>query len=231
MGAIQNQVNSLIGQVGILGAGVAHAAGQAKANKLAEQKTQAEIAETAEQKAGAIKNLKNDTIEAAEAIYAHSGDEGRTPGDFDPVVGGKKWSELSSEEKANLSENDINALADEVEKFRQGPLTKERIDRMEKAAEERDTAKADHDKYKKALEEDAGLKPKEFKEKYKMGKTAMRQKLRETNPAKKDRELKKAYAAFEELNDRIEATRTLRFNISAATEKINMLQTKRGGKK
>lgn len=128
-----------------------------------------------------------------------------------------------------MSEQDVNSLADEVEKFRQGPLTEARITRMEKASEERDTAKAENDKYKKALEADAGLKPKEFKEKYGMGKTAMRQKLRDTNPAKKDRELKKAYAAFEELNDRIEATRTLRFNIQAATAKIERLQ--RGGRR
>lgn len=90
MGAIQDKLNSLTASVGVLGAGLSHGISQGKAAEVEKAKVEADIAATEETKTGATKNLRNDTIEAAEAIYAHSGDAGRTPGDFDPVVGGKK---------------------------------------------------------------------------------------------------------------------------------------------
>lgn len=228
MGQIQDKLNQTLAQASIAGGVVKHAVAETKQAKIAEQKKQADIAATEEQQTADKEAYRNDTVEAAIAISAHE--------KFDPVIkDGKTLSQYSSEELSKLDENDVKTLAKAVEDMREGKLTEDRISNIKNAKlqkQEADKTKAEYDALFKANEENRSLKPKEYWEKMGMKKGEVDKKLRQLNPKNRERdaniELKKAYDSFRELNNRIAASRELKFDISAAEAKLNQL---RGGKK
>ena len=135
---------------------------------------------------------KNDTIEAAEAIAAHEPK-------FKAILD-KGGYDLTKE----LTENQIDTLGAEVDKYRSGKLTTDRIQRMEDIRQKKD------------IVEELGKKDKTPEE---IKATMNRQ-------AELNKDLGKAYDAFRELNSRIEASRQLKFNIASAQARIEA----RGGK-
>lgn len=117
--------------------------------------------------------IKNDTIEAAAAISAH-----------EPEF--KKKLEDGNYDLENLSEEQVESLSKEVDAFRSGKLTDDRITRIEEAGEK-------YDKYHDNTIDRI----------YKTGD-----------------QLNKAYESFRELNQRIDASRQLKFNLEAAQARL-----------
>ena len=117
--------------------------------------------------------IKNDTIEAAAAISAHEKDF-------------KDMLKEGGYDLKNLSDEQVTALSKEVDAFRSGKLTNDRIDRMEEAGEK-------YDKYH----------DNKIDRIYKTGD-----------------QLNKAYESFRELNQRIDASRQLKFNLEAAQARL-----------
>ena len=117
--------------------------------------------------------IKNDTIEAAAAISAHE----------------KEFKDKLKEDGydlKNLSDEQVESLSKEVDAFRTGKLTDDRIDRIEEAGE----------KYEKYHDN-------KIDRIYKTGD-----------------QLNKAYESFRELNQRIDASRQLKFNLEAAQARL-----------
>ena len=128
MGAIQNSINQALGTIaGATTLGV-HAIEAQKQSKIAEAKNQADIAATQEQLNAAKLAYKNDTIEAAKAIGAHEADFGEL--DFN----GKKIKDITNEEYSALDDAKVEELAGVVDKFREGKLKQDRIERLEEAS-------------------------------------------------------------------------------------------------
>lgn len=117
--------------------------------------------------------IKNDTIEAAAAISAH-----------EPEF--KKMLKDGNYDLKNLTDEQVDALSKEVDSFRSGKLTDDRIDRMEKAGEKYENY---HDNKIDRI--------------YKTGD-----------------QLNKAYESFRELNQRIDASRQLKFNLESAQARL-----------
>ncbi len=128
---------------------------------------------------------KNDTIEAAEAIAAHEPD-------FKAIL------DKGGYDLKHLNDNQIDKLGAEVDKYRTGKLTTDRIQRMEDIRQ------------KKAIVDDLGKNDKTPED---IAYTNNRQ-------AELNKDLGKAYDAFRELNSRIEASRQLKFNINAAQARL-----------
>lgn len=228
MGAIQNALNQALGAGAGAVVGMAHVSEQKKQREIAEAKNKAEIASTEQEVQAKKFAYKNDTIEAAKAIQAHK--ENNFDPDVETASGTYKLSSLTAEQLNDLDEKGVESLAKAVDEIRGGSMRKERIERMEKRGNKAAEAERKSQEYEKALKDGAALKPSEFKAKYGMGKTAMRAELRQVNPKRANRELKKAYQAFEELSDRQSASRTLKFDIEAAVAKIERLKNV-GGRK
>ena len=117
--------------------------------------------------------IKNDTIEAAAAISAH-----------EPEF--KKRLNEGKYDLKNLSDEQVTELSKEVDAFRSGKLTDDRIDRMQNAGEK-------YDKYHDS----------KIDRIYKTGD-----------------QLNKAYESFRELNQRIDASRQLKFNLESAQARL-----------
>lgn len=199
MGAIQNQINQGLAQASIVSGIVKHAKAEEKQAKIAEEKNKAEIASTQEQLNATKLAYKNDTIEAAKAIGAHES----SFGDMD--FNGKKIKDITSEEYAGLDDAKIDELAGIVDKFREGKLKDDRIKRLEDASNLKETGR--HTIQKAKTIPGKYISNKEYK----------------------NEQLEKAYDSFRELNNRIAASRELKFDIKAAEEKIRNL--KEGGNK
>lgn len=241
MGQIQGQINQLIGQTTIAAGAAKHLSEQSKQTQIQEAKNQAEIAATQEQQAADKEAYKNDTIEASIAIRSHEPE-------FDPEIKGKKMSEyVDAKGKVDndaltkalnsLDEKEVNILADEVYKFRSGKMTEDRIARMTNAKKASEKELKDLQKLDKEAREAAdplssqGKWGRNVVYQEKTGgftRAQMAKKIKEAKGAG-SKYMKKAYEAFRELNNRIAASRELKFDISAAEEKIKRLQ--QGGKK
>ena len=117
--------------------------------------------------------IKNDTIEAAAAISAHEPE-------FKKMLNEGKY------DLKNLSDEQVTELSKEVDAFRSGKLTDDRIDRMQNAGEK-------YDKYHDS----------KIDRIYKTGD-----------------QLNKAYESFRELNQRIDASRQLKFNLESAQARL-----------
>lgn len=118
--------------------------------------------------------IKNDTIEAATAIAAHEPE-------FKKILDEGKY------DLTNLSDEQVDSLTKEVDAFRSGKLTEDRIANMKEAGE-------NYDKYH----------DNKIDRIYKTGD-----------------QLKKAYESFRELNQRIDASRQLKFNLEAAKARLS----------
>ena len=197
MGAIQNQINQGLAQASIGLGIVKHAKAEEKQAKLAEEKNKAEIASTQEQLNATKLAYKNDTIEAAKAIGAHEPEFG------DMDFNGKKIKDITSEEYAGLDDAKIGELGEIVDKFREGKLKDDRIKRLEDASNLKETGR--HTVQRAKTIPGKYISNKEYK----------------------NQQLEKAYDSFRELNNRIAASRELKFDIKAAEEKIRKL--KEGG--
>lgn len=156
MGTIQSSVNAMLGTV---------AAGAAAGKHIKQQQLNIEAANAADQEIVETTKaaIKNDTIEATAAIAAHEPEFAEKVKDYD---------------LQNLDEDEVNELREEVEAFREGKLTEDRIQRIKDASE-----------YKGAKSVRKGM-------------------------------LNKAYDAFRELNDRISASRQLKFNLESAQARL-----------
>lgn len=117
--------------------------------------------------------IKNDTIEAAAAISAH-----------EPEF--KKKLDDGKYDLNNLSDEQVTALSKEVDSFRSGKLTEDRINNIREAGE----------KYEKYHDN-------KIDRIYKTGD-----------------QLNKAYESFRELNQRIDASRQLKFNLESAQARL-----------
>lgn len=156
MGTIQSSVNAMLGTV---------AAGAAAGKHIKQQQLNIEAANAADQEVVETTKaaIKNDTIEAAEAIAAH--EEGFK-------------NKIQDYNLSDLDDDEVNELAEEVEAFREGKLTDDRIQRIKDASE-----------YTGAKNVRKGM-------------------------------LNKAYDAFRELNQRIAASRQLKFNLESAQARL-----------
>lgn len=247
----QTWTQSLGAITGAIGLG-AHAIETQKQTAIAKQGKQAEIASLEEKLAANKAAYKNDTIEAAIAIRSHESE-------FDPEIKGKKMSEyVKVDEKGkpvldkngktvadtdaltkalnSLDEKEVNTLAGNVEKFRTGKMTEDRIARMVNAKKisEQDL------KNLQKLDKEARKVADPLSSQGKWGRNVVYQEktggFTRAQMAKKIREakgagnkyLKKSYQAFEELNDRLAASSALKFDISAAEKGLEQLK---GGKK
>lgn len=197
MGAIQNSINSMIGTIG---------SAAAIGSYLKEQDTKRaeEVAVAENALKSNLSQYKFDTIEAAAAIKAHEPEFAEQIKDYD---------------LKNLKDEQVQELADKVEAFRTGKMTADRVERIEKAAEA----------YNK------GIKPNEISTEFdKAGKESYRDttngqfisKQTKEYADQRKTELDHAYDAERELNQRLEASRTLKFNIEKAKATIK----ERGGK-
>lgn len=117
--------------------------------------------------------IKNDTIEAATAIAAHEPE-------FKKILDEGKY------DLTNLTDEQVDKLTQEVEAFRTGKMTEDRITNMKEAGERFDKY---HDKKVDKI--------------YKTGD-----------------QLKRAYERFRELNQRIDASRQLKFNLESAQARL-----------
>ena len=228
MGAIQNQINQGLAQASIVGGIVKHAQVQEKQAKLAEEKTKAEIASTQEQLNATKLAYKNDTIEAAKAIGAHES----TFGDID--FNGKKIKDITSEEYAGLDDAKIGELAGIVDSFREGKLKDDRIKKLEDASNLKETGRHTIQRAKtipgeRLWRQSINVKTGQVVDLYKDTPAKHVPGKYIDNKEFKNQQLEKAYKSFRELNDRIAASRELKFNIKAAEEKIRNLQE--GGNK
>lgn len=166
MGTIQNSVNTMLGTA----AGAAAAGKHLKQQQLSIDAANAADKEIVDTTKAAI---KNDTIEAAAAIAAHEPE-------FKAIL------KEGGYDLTKLSDDQVDSLTKEVEAFRTGKLTKDRITNMKEAGER-------YDKYH----------DNQIDRIYKTGD-----------------QLKKAYEAFRELNQRIDASRQLKFNLEAAQARL-----------
>ena len=194
MGVIQNSVNQALGT-----AAAAATLGKHIQNQELEKETK--LAENAAEFTRKGAAFKNDTIEAATAISAHEPT-------FSAKVGDKNFKDMSAEELNKMTDEQVEKLAIDVDAFRSGKMTQDRIDRMGKAGEELKAANALKDDYV------------EFK-----GGEAI---TKEDKIAEANKHLEKAYEASRELNARIDASRKLKFDIETARKNIATLK---GGKK
>lgn len=173
-----NQVMGLLG-----GAAAASTMSQSvKEQKIAREAANAQDIETIAANKDAY---KSDTIEAAEAIAAHEPD-------FKAIL------DKGGYDLKKLSDDQVDQLGAEVDKYRSGKLTTDRIQRMEDIRQ------------KKAIVDELGKNDKTPED---ITYTANRQ-------AELNKDLGKAYDAFRELNSRIEASRQLKFNIDAAQARL-----------
>lgn len=117
--------------------------------------------------------IKNDTIEAATAIAAHEPE-------FKKILDEGKY------DLTKLTDEQVDKLTQEVEAFRTGKMTKDRITNMKEAGER-------YDKYH----------DNQIDRIYKTGD-----------------QLKRAYERFRELNQRIDASRQLKFNLESAQARL-----------
>lgn len=164
--SIQGNINGMLGTV----------AGAAAAGKhINNQTKQIEAANAQDmQIVDATKTaIKNDTIEAATAIAAHEPE-------FKDIL------DKGGYDLNNLSDEQVDSLTKEVDAFRSGKLTNDRIANMKEAGE-------NYDKYH----------DNKIDRIYKTGD-----------------QLKKAYESFRELNQRIDASRQLKFNLEAAQARL-----------
>jgi len=227
MGAIQNSINQALGTIaGATTLGV-HAIEAQKQSKIAEAKNQAEIAATQEQLNAAKLAYKNDTIEAAKAIGAHEADFGEL--DFN----GKKIKDITNEEYAALDDAKVEELAGVVDKFRESKLKQDRIDRLEEASNLPETGRHTVKRAKtipgqRVWRQSINVKTGKVEDLYRDIPAKHIPGKYISNKDYKNQQLEKSYEAFRELNDRIAASRELKFDIKAATEKIKRLQ--QGGK-
>lgn len=172
MGPIQSEINATISTA--LGAAVG-------AKHLQQQKKQIEAANAQDEQIiqSTQSAIKNDTIEAATAISAHEPE-------FKAIL------DKGGYDLKNLSDEQVTKLTQEVDAFRAGKLTEDRIANMKEAGER-------YEKY-------------------------------HDNPIdriyKTGDQLNKAYESFRELNQRIDASRQLKFNLESAQARIKA----RGGK-
>lgn len=211
-----------------------------KQTAIAKQGKQAEIASLEEKQTADKAAYKNDTIEAALAIRAHESE-------FDPQVGGKKMSEyVKKNDKGEtvvdndalskaldaLSPKEIDDLADEVRKEREGKLTTDRVANMNKWGSEASKLPGLEEKNREARKVADPLTLKGGRNIVYQNMTGgftrkqMAGQIHDAQMANKY--LKKSYQAFRELNDRIAASRDLKFDISAAEKRLEQLK---GGKK
>lgn len=227
MGAIQNSINQALGTIaGATTLGV-HAIEAQKQSKIAEAKNQADIAATQEQLNAAKLAYKNDTIEAAKAIGAHEADFGEL--DFN----GKKIKDITNEEYSALDDAKVEELAGVVDKFREGKLKQDRIERLEEASNLPETGRHTVKRAKtiqgqRVWRQSINVKTGKVEDLYRDIPAKHIPGKYISNKDYKNQQLEKSYDAFRELNDRIAASRELKFDISAATEKIKRLQ--QGGK-
>lgn len=161
--------NQAIGTLGSV------AAVSAMSQSVSEQKKVNEAANAADKEI--VKStktaIKNDTIEAAAAISAHEPE-------FKDIL------DKGGYDLNNLSDEQVDKLTKEVDAFRSGKLTQDRIANMKEAGE-------NYQKYH----------DNKIDRIYKTGD-----------------QLKKAYDSFRELNQRIEASRKLKFNLEAAQARL-----------
>ena len=227
MGAIQNSINQALGTIaGATTLGV-HAIEAQKQSKIAEAKNQADIAATQEQLNAAKLAYKNDTIEAAKAIGAHEADFGEL--DFN----GKKIKDITNEEYSALDDAKVEELAGVVDKFREGKLKQDRIERLEEASNLPETGRHTVKRAKtiqgqRVWRQSINVKTGKVEDLYRDIPAKHIPGKYISNKDYKNQQLEKSYDAFRELNDRIAASRELKFDINAATEKIKRLQ--QGGK-
>lgn len=226
MGAIQNQINQGLAQASIVGGIVKHAKAEEKQAKLAEEKTKAEIASTQEQLNASKLAYKNDTIEAAKAIGAHE------PSFGDMDFNGKKIKDITGEEYAGLDDAKIGELGEIVDKFREGKLKDDRIKRLEDASNMKETGRhtvkrAQTIPGERLWRQSINVKTGQVVDLYRDTPSKHVPGKYISNKEYKNQQLEKAYDSFRELNDRIAASRELKFDIKAAEEKIRML--KEGG--
>lgn len=166
MGTIQNNLNGMLGTMAGFATLSEHISNQNKEIAAANAADQEIVGST---KAA----IRNDTIEAAAAISAHEPE-------FKDIL------DKGGYDLNNLSDEQVDKLTKEVEAFRSGKLTQDRIANMKEAGE-------DYQKYH----------DNKIDRIYKTG----------------DR-LNKAYQSFRELNQRIDASRQLRFNLEAAQARL-----------
>ena len=166
MGTIQSSINQMLGTV----AGAAAAGKHLKQQQLSIDAANAADKEIVKSTKTAI---KNDTIEAAAAISAHEPE-------FKAIL------DKGGYDLNNLSDEQVDKLTKEVDAFRSGKLTQDRIANMKEAGE-------NYQKYH----------DNKIDRIYKTGD-----------------QLKKAYDSFRELNQRIEASRKLKFNLEAAQARL-----------
>ena len=228
MGAIQNQINQTLGQASIAAGIGKHAIAEAKQAEIAEAKNQAEIAATQEQLNAAKLAYKNDTIEAAKAIGAHEAEFGELE------FNGKKIKEITNDEYAGLDDAKVEELAGIVDKFREGKLKQDRIDRLEEASNLPETGRHTVKRARtipsqRVWRQSINVKTGKVEDLYRDIPAKHIPGKYISNKDYKNQQLEKSYEAFRELNDRIAASRELKFDIKAATEKISRLQ--QGGKK
>ena len=158
--------------LGVLGSA---AAASAMGQSLKEQKIakEAAIAEDKQIVDTTKKAIKNDTIEAATAIAAHEQE-------FKKILDEGKY------DLTNLTDEQVDKLTQEVEAFRTGKMTEDRITNMKEAGE-------NYQKYK----------DNKIDRIYKTGD-----------------QLNRAYERFRELNQRIDASRQLKFNLESAQARL-----------
>ena len=147
---------------------------------------------------------------------------------------GKKIKDITSEEYAGLDDAKVNELAGIVDSFREGKLKDDRIKKLEDASNLKETGRHTIQRAKTIPGERLWRQSINVK-------TGQVVDLYRDTPAKhvpgkyidnkefKNQQLEKAYKSFRELNDRIAASRELKFDIKAAEEKIRKLQE--GGNK
>lgn len=182
--SIQSSFNQAVGTAGALAAFGLN-------EKAKNVEIESQIAESEQNKAEALKAFRNDTIEAAIAIGSHEDS-------FNPAIGDKKFKDLSTQDLSNLTDDEIDSLGKEVDAFRSGKLTEDRINRMTEASN----------------------KPELSFVKNEDGSTSI---------VSRNDYLNKAYESYRELNNRIKASRALKFDIEAARDKINALKNKDKG--
>lgn len=203
MGAIQNSINQITSTVGS-----ALAVGSYLKDQDTKRAEEVAVAENALK--SNLNQYKFDTAEAAAAIKAHEPEFEEQIKDYD---------------LKNLKDEQVQDLADKVEAFRAGKLTRDRIKNIEDAGKEYKAAKEDLDQYKNdklltEYENGANITPQQYKD-------AMAKEKAISRMDKAKTELNYAYDAERELNQRIEASRRLKFNIESARATIR----ERGGRK
>ena len=131
-----------------------------------------------------------------------------------------------------MKPEEIDTLANEVEKFRGGKMTTDRIAKMNKWGSEASKLPELEEKNREARKVADPLTAKGGRNsKYQeltggFTRAQMNKQIKDAKMANKY--LKKSYESFRELNDRIATSRELKFNISDAEKRLNELQ---GGKK